>query len=79
MHDTFLILRDARAVSTELVEIGKASAEFAASQRDDGFGSGKRPMHAGALQARADGELTACLDDTGGSAKQPLWQAAQWY
>ena len=52
-----------------LPEVLESTAELHAAQRNDGVGAGDGPMHAGALEARADGQLAACLDDTGGGAK----------
>ena len=52
-----------------LPEILKPSTELAAAQGDNGIGSVQGPVHAGALEASADGHLAAGFDDAGGGAE----------
>ena len=52
-------------------EILEAAAELAAPQGDDGVGAGHGPVHAGALEPGADGELASGLDDARRHAKTP--------
>ena len=47
----------------------KPPAEARAAQRDDRNGAGDGPVHAGALEACADGELASGFDNAGGRAQ----------
>src|SRR3984957_20757375 len=52
-----------------LPEILVSSIEFGAAEGHDGIRAGLGPVHAGAFQASADGDLAARFDDTGGRAE----------
>jgi len=59
-------------------EVFETAAELAASESIEGVGSGKGPVHAGALESGSDRHLPACLDDAGrdGQALRPKLRAA---
>ena len=57
------------AEATPLPEILKASTESRAPQSDNGIGAGDGPVHACALETRADDHFAARLDNPCGSAQ----------
>ena len=51
-----------------LPEILVTSAEFAATEGDNGVGAAYGPVHASPFEPGSDRHFTASLDDPGGSA-----------